>query len=241
MVPPESLWTMVGGPSAFVEQGEHTFKYLVETFGLTPGSAVLDIGCGLGKHAMHFATYLKPPGLYEGFDVEPISIRWCNTAIHRRHPHARFRRIAVQSGMYNPKGARQASHLRFPYPSDRFDLVFLGSVFTHMFRDDVRHYLGEIARVLKPGGVCVATFFLLNEEKRRGIQDGEAAFSFEISHRGSWIEGTDPPEGAVAQEESDVLAMLDQVGLSLVLPRRYGSWARMSNHDQDFVFCRKPA
>jgi hypothetical protein len=38
-----------------------------------------------------------------------------------------------------------------------------------MFTDQVDNYIREIARVLKPGGRCIATVYLLNESKRVGI------------------------------------------------------------------------
>jgi len=36
-----------------------------------------------------------------------------------------------------------------------------------MFKDDVAHYLSEIARVLKPSGKCLVTWFLLDEVSRQ--------------------------------------------------------------------------
>ena len=213
MVPPRRMWTMVGGADNFVEQGRDFSDFLIEHGGVTPASTVLDIGCGLGKHAIHLAEYLKPDGRYEGFDVEPLSIEWCQRAITTRHPHVRFRHVAVQSRMYYPDGAGQASKFKFPYGDDRFDLAFLASVFTHMFHDDVRNYIGEIARVLKPGGKCIATGYLLNENCRQGIADGTSAFTFSIPHsQDCWFEQPDPPEAAVAHEEGNYVADVAEAG-----------------------------
>ena len=201
---------------------------------------MLDVGSGIGKHAIHFADYLAAPGRCEGFDVDPAMVLWCNEAIAPRHPHLRFRHVPIQNAMYSPGRSLQAADFTLPYPSGTFDLVFLGSVFTHMFDRDVRHYLGGIARVLKPGSRCVATMYLLNDEKRAGIAAGTSVFSFNIAHEGSRIEPADPPEGAVAHEEARVLTMVAEAGLDLAGPLRYGSWAATAEQSQDFVLLRKP-
>ena len=240
MVPPPQLWAMVGSATEFVEGGRSFFEYLVEHGRLTPQSAVLDIGCGLGKHAIHFADYLVPPGRYEGFDVEPLGIDWCNRAIAKRYPNMGFRHVAIQNDMYSPGATLQASQFTFPYPDATFDLAFLGSVFTHMFRDDVHRYIAEIGRVLKPGGICVATAYLLNDQKRKGIAAGASAFTFAIPHQNSWIERPNPPEGAVAHEESTILGMLEAEGLKLAEPIRYGCWDYEKQQDQDFVIFTRP-
>ena len=65
---------------------------------------------------------------------------------------------------YNPNGAFKAVDFRFPYEEESFDLIFLTSVFTHMQGAEVRHYLDEIRRALRPGGKCLTTCFLLNGE-----------------------------------------------------------------------------
>ena len=235
------MWKMVGAVHSFSEHGRDAVQHLVRVAELTPSSTVLDIGCGLGKHAAYFAEFLKPPGRYEGFDVEPLSIRWCKLAIASRYQHAHFRRVSLRNAMYNPRGRASPSRFRFPYQNDTFDLVYLESFFTHMFHDDVRRYLFEISRVLKPGGTCIASVYLLNEDKLRGIAAGTAAHTFAIPHRGSWIQHAEPAEGAVAHEEAKLLTMLADAGLELAEPREYGSWAEQGVHHQDTIRCTKPA
>ncbi len=230
---------MVGAPTDFYEQGRAWFTYLVTHGRLTKSSSVLDVGCGLGKTAIHFATFLQSPGFYEGFDIEKPSIDWCVKAITSRFPLIRFKHIDLHSEMYNPKSGSASAAFSFPYASSQFDLVFLASVFTHMFDAEVSNYMHEIARVLKPGGMCISTYYLLNDEKRAGIAAGTSAFSFGHAYRGSWIERLNPPEGAVAHEESRIRALLAEAGLQLIEPPQYGAWAIQKVQSQDFLLARK--
>jgi SAM-dependent methyltransferase len=240
MVPPQFMWAMVGAPDNFIEQGRTFSQYLIEHGQLTPSSKVLDVGCGLGKYALHLAPYLSDGGSIEGFDVEKRSIDWCRLAITPRYPNARFRHTPLESKMYSPDASARAADFTFPYGSGEFDLAFLASVFTHMFTDDVDNYLRELSRVLRPGGRCIATFYLLNDEKRAGIAGKTAAFTFAIPRGRCRIEMADPPEAAVAHEETDVLAMIARAGLSLAEPIRYGCWAQEGHQDQDFLILEKP-
>jgi SAM-dependent methyltransferase len=240
MVPPKHMWTMVGGGENFIEEGRALVDSFIERKYINPYCSVLDIGCGLGKHAIHLAAYLKLPGNYEGFDVEPLRIYWCNKAIAARHDNVHFQHFAIHSALYNPSGNNRADNHQFPYESEKFDFVFLGSVFTHMFDSDVRNYIGEIARVLKPGGRCWASFYLTNETTKQNIAAGTSAFTFAIPHRGCWIEMADPPDAAVAHEESRVLEMIAAAGLTPGEPISYGAWSRSRQQSQDIIVFGKP-
>ena len=70
--------------------------------------------------------------------------------------------LDVRNAAYNPRGAYSAEDLRFPFDGSTFDLISLKTVFTQMRVRELDNYVGEITRLLVPGGVCLATFFLLN-------------------------------------------------------------------------------
>ena len=58
-----------------------------------------------------------------------------------------------------------ATQFTFPYKAKSFDVIFLFSVFTHMLPDEIEHYLKEISRMLKPGGICLTTLFLYEDSE----------------------------------------------------------------------------
>ena len=68
-----------GGP--FNEIGEEFFRHFIELGGLKPDERVLDLGCGIGGMAVPFTLYLSDLGSYEGFDVFPNRISWCQENI----------------------------------------------------------------------------------------------------------------------------------------------------------------
>ncbi len=80
----------------------------------------------------------------------------------------------VQNDEYNPAGTTRAALYRFPFGDESFDVIFLVSVFTHMRTADVRNYVREIARMLKPGGACMLTAFLMDH----GTQTPAMSFPF---------------------------------------------------------------
>lgn len=118
---------------------------------------MLDVGCGSGRMALPLTGYLNSEGRYAGFDISQKAIAWCQEHITSAHPNFQFEVSDIYNSLYNPKGKYQSLDFRFPYPDASFDVVFLTSVFTHMFPPDVEHYLDEISRVLKPGGRCLCT------------------------------------------------------------------------------------
>ena len=91
-------------------------------------------------------------------------IEWAQQSISTKFPNFMFRKADIFNKCYNPNGAFKAVDFRFPYEEESFDLIFLTSVFTHMQGAEVRHYLDEIRRALRPGGKCLTTCFLLNGE-----------------------------------------------------------------------------
>jgi SAM-dependent methyltransferase len=191
---------------------------------------------------MPLTTYLAPGSRYEGFDINPVGVRWCRETITPRHPNFRFQLADVHNAYYNPAGSQRAADYVFPFDDASFDFVFLGSVFTHMVPEEVDNYLGQIARVLRPGGRVLATFFLLDEVAEAGIGAGRAVYDFRFARDGHRVVDADDPEYAVAFREWDVLDMVARHGLELLPPVHHGGWSgrRGTESFQDIVVAARP-
>lgn len=115
--------------------------------------AVLDLGCGCGKLAR--SLVLNPQLSYLGVDLFQPSILWCRRAFAEHADRFRFEHFDGRSPFFNPEGTVAVVDYRLPTEDSSIDLVVCGSLFTHLFEADARHYLAEIARVLKPGGAAI--------------------------------------------------------------------------------------
>ena len=204
------------------------------TRGLRPEHRLLDIGSGIGNLALGLVGYLRGP--YDGVDVHAEAVAWCERAITKRYPNFRFHHADLASRAYNPRGTRSASEYRFPFADQSFDFIYLASVFTHMLPDEVEHYVSEISRLLAPGGSCVASYFLLNDETRVGVETGRSFMSFHVEHPSGLCRLHDAaiPESAVALEEAFVQRIHEQAGLRVRDVRR-GRWWSGEAHDQDVL------
>jgi SAM-dependent methyltransferase len=222
LIPPPGLHAV--GDSDFLATGDEFLRLFIELGGLRPDERVLDVGCGVGRIARPLTGYLQDRGSYDGFDVARAPVRWCRRHYARAHPNFTFTHANVSNSSYNPSGTAPAERFTFPYPPASFDFVFLTSVFTHMLASAVERYMHEIARVLAPGGRCLLTFFLLNEESRRLIGEGRSTQPFELSAASYAIVDAEHPEAAVAFDQEWVLSRLAAAGLRARAPIRHGSW-----------------
>lgn len=156
-------------------------------------------------------------------------------------PNFRFEYIDVKNLAFNPKGAQSAEDYAFPFEAHSFDVILLKSIFTHMRPLEVENYIGEVSRLLKSGGRCLVTFFLLNEEQARLVAEGRQKLQFNFGE-GVWRYVYEHrAESAVAYEESHIRSVLDKCGLNLAEPTYYGSWTgrRDGLSFQDMLMLRK--
>jgi SAM-dependent methyltransferase len=136
--------------------GADTIRSLLHRHGveMSQVDAVLDFGCGCGRIMRHW-KWLRGPELH-GTDYNPYLVRWCEQ-------HLPFAQYAVNA-------------LEPPtrYEGERFDFVYAISVFTHMEEELGLAWIGELERVLRPGGLLYLTVHgegrlrpLSQEEKQR--------------------------------------------------------------------------
>lgn len=229
------------GDGSWRSLGNEFLRHFKTLGDLRPHHCVLDVGCGIGRMAAPLTRHLNEQGRYVGFDIVKAGIEWCQNTITRRHSNFIFIHSNVANKHYNPAGTLKASEYVFPFETETFDFVFLTSVFTHMFPADLENYLTEIGRVMKPGGHCLITFFLLNEESMAGIEGGRSALRF-AKHSPDYYT-TDPadPEAAIGLDEPYVHSIFRARGLVIGESIRYGSWCGRKEYlsFQDIVVAMK--
>jgi len=160
LIPPARYRT--GGQSGITEYG-YSAGFMAAYIGehLTQRDPqILDIGCGTGKLVMAAWPFLGEQGHYRGFDIDAKAIRFAQGW----YPPERctFIHAPLYNAHYNPGGEPLATY-QWPFPDSSFDLALAFSLFTHLNQPDSQRYFDELARVLKPDGLALFTFFLLDE------------------------------------------------------------------------------
>jgi SAM-dependent methyltransferase len=208
------------------------------TQGLLPEHRVLDIGSGVGNLAIGLRDYLKAP--YRGFDVHREAVAWCRDHLTSRYPLFEFDHIDLASVAYNAGGTGSAESFTFPLADASVDFVYLGSVFTHLLPAAVERYVAEIGRLLAPGGRCVVSCFVLNDDRRDSVERGHAFLAFPIVHPSGVcrLHDADTPEAAVAFEEAFLRSTFERHALR-VDDVRHGGWWQGTQHDQDVFTLRR--
>lgn len=240
-LPPKEMRFMKEDDERLVRQGVELAN-LLYTHGLDrTNGRLLDAGCGYGRLAIGLlSTDFK--GSYLGFDILKKQIGWCAETLTSAFPAYQFRHLNVRNDRYNPNGDIDAKAVRFPAKSATRDACALFSVFTHMYEPDVRHYLDEIRRVLRPGGIAVTTWLVFDEARLSAATSDRAAYPLVhvLEPRIRYSDPSDPLR-AIGFEESFVREMVQEAGLDVQTIAR-GTWTGEPGADfQDLVIIRKPA
>ena len=204
------------------EKGIQLASFCRDELRLAPDGRLLDIGCNYGRLAIALGDYLDSGGEYEGFDPQREQVLWAKEHLMPNHKSTALHIANIRNRIYNPNGALSATEFRFPYQDGRFDVVVAHSLFPYLLAEEFEHYAAEIARVLKPGGRLLATFFILEEEAR------EASRSLADPHCFRYSTGpimfTGPNRGGLgAYDEKYVRQVLREKGIELG-PPIFGSW-----------------
>jgi ubiquinone/menaquinone biosynthesis C-methylase UbiE len=117
---------------------------LLALLDLRPGQRVLDVGSGPGRLAFALADRVSPGGSVDGVDAAREMVARAEKNNRRRRRPVTFATARAQA---------------LPFPDESFDAVTSTLVLHHVAPDDRAAAVGEMRRVLRPGGqVLIAEF-----------------------------------------------------------------------------------
>jgi SAM-dependent methyltransferase len=152
-------------------------------------------------------------------------IDWGVANITARYPNFRFSYIDIREPWFNPNGAVVLPDYKIPAGDSTVDLVILYSVFTHMLPHDVRFYLSEFRRVLRPAGRVYATVFLLDDEILTR-QDLQSFLSFHhLYEEGCYLHDLAHPTQIVGYRFENFNRLAQESGLEFAIPPLRGFWS----------------
>jgi len=149
------------------------------------GNKVLDIGCGTGILGIAAEPFLGGDGHLVGIDVLKEDIEFCR----EQYPQDKytFQHLDVHNTVYTPD--QESKNLKWDQPDNSFDLVTALSVWTHMNEETAFFYFKEVARVLKPGGKAIITFFYLDDlyEKSLPLREEGKTGRYHNTPQSRWV------------------------------------------------------
>ena len=145
----DSRWRSPEGRSHWLKPEPEVEAFVIE-LERRGARAVLDLGCGIGRHAIHLAH----AGLeVSAMDAAPAGLDHLRAWAEREH-------LSVDSTL--------GQMTELPYENARFDAVLAWNVIYHGEPGIVARVLDEVRRVLRPCGLFLCTFLSL-----RHIRYGE--------------------------------------------------------------------
>ncbi len=125
--------------------------YLAKKWQEEGAHSILDLGCGLGRHALYFAQ--------KGFNVTAVDLSADAVDFNEK----------LKKEYEVEYLCKKADMMELPFANNAFDRVFSYHVISHQDTVGVQHILDEIARVLKPGGkvfltLCSKEHYAFSEE-----------------------------------------------------------------------------
>jgi tellurite methyltransferase len=194
-------WSTTEGRAEWLEP-EEDLRLLLPELRARGCRDTLDLGCGVGRHAL----FLAEAGFaVEAIDGSPKGLAFAQAA-------------AAERGLTVPFRAGLMTDL--PVPSCAFDFVVAWNVIYHGAPEVVERTIGEIFRVLRPGGLYLGTMLTKrNVNFGRGREVGCGTFV---------IDGDDdkghPHFYCDAGELAALFAEFEVLSLKQVEHRRPGSW-----------------
>jgi SAM-dependent methyltransferase len=244
LVPPRSLWIGPRDPiSHYYRWIWEYLAYLTLLTDLRRQSIVLELGCGHGRIARGLLDYLRSPGAYYGIDVDATRLADADERFHKRYPNFHFIRADVYNRQYNPAGRIAGRAYVFPFENAAFDVIYAASLFSHLLPDETLGYFQQSARVLKPGGKCLFSCFVLDHYRGPGTAiSPDYVFDHPLQcHEGVAVRFPEFPDVLIGYRQAVIERLAAEAGLYVlkVFPGLWTGSTEWAVNEQDLVLLSK--
>lgn len=150
-------------------------REILDSLGWRGDETVLDVGCGRGLWLINAAKHLTS-GKAVGVDV------WSKRLQSGNSPEKTLENARIE-GVADRVEVREALAQKLPFGDGTFDVVLSSLVVHHVPKNEQKTALGEMVRVLKPGGQLAMLELLGQAEayrkvfKEAGMTDIQTAWS----------------------------------------------------------------
>lgn len=146
-------WTVVGCHQETEKTNYDDKLRILKQCGLQKNSTLLDVGCGTGLFIKSLENYLQSPQQqFVGVDLADDAVKYCI----KKYPGYTFHKCEMS---------------KLPNIKQKFDMICLFSVFTHMYPEEVLEYLKDMKTYLNENGVIVASIIESVNKKFNGDRD----------------------------------------------------------------------
>ncbi len=159
----------VVGAGAFELIGRRELAVLTAE-GLAPASTLVDLGCGIGRMAVHAIPFLVG-GHYIGTDIAPSMLERAQARIAP----------AIPDPPCKVSWVKQVG-TTFAVPDQSVDAFCAYSVFTHIEHEDAFNFLVDARRAVRPAGIFVFSCLPMDLQVSREIFLASAA----VDHAARW-------------------------------------------------------
>ncbi len=196
-LPPNHLRVRVGvgnrifnNHSFFVNIGTSFWHEFFAKGYANANSAIVEIGCGCGRIANPLnQDYFQ--GTYLGIDIDAEMIAYCQS--HFPADRFTFRLSPHRSSVYGAANATPEDARSFVIgDANSKDFIFSTSLFTHLLEEELRFYMRESFRALRPNGRIFMSFFCLDYIQK----GGRWTFTHQVGQ--AHVENAKYPEAAIA-------------------------------------------
>lgn len=156
--PGDLMWQTAPQHYYFIgESGLRCVQHALAAADDPPVKRVLDLPCGHGRVARYLRTGFPEAALFF-CDVDRSGVEFCARTFHG-------------AGIYSNPDLPSAKL------GDNYDVIWIGSLFTHVDRARTAAWLAHLVRALSPTGVLVATFHgaagirILEKHKLHGVDE----------------------------------------------------------------------